>query len=706
MHVTMLTVGSRGDVQPFVAFGVGLRDAGHRVRICTHPRFQGLVEGQTLEFAPLAEGALARRGETEEGRRWAEDWSRWMPAWVGLLQDARSVARRRLRDAAAGCEGADVLVASNLAQVLGWQLARDLHVPLVRALLNAPSYWMARRSRPRVARALRQLAWLGARPWLNRVRRDALGRPPLPLHEPIGTVEAEGGLALYAFSPAVFPRPEGWGEAPEVTGYWFLDGAVDPEPSDALRAFLEDGPPPVYVGFGIQIDHDPPATTATIVEALRRAGQRGVLQRPRESLAGVALGDDIVAMGDVSHDWLFPQCAAVVHHGAAGTTATALRAGAPAVIVPHNSDQFSWGRRMAELRVSPPPIPRRRLVVDRLEQALIAATTDRELRDRAEALGARIRGEDGVARAVEAFERHVGSSHGRAGAPARQGLARRGRRRPRVLPSGLRVHGATPGDARTQQFIQEYFEGGLDLRPGMTVFDVGANIGLFSLEILRRTRGDVELYAFEPARDSFEHLKRNVHELFPDAPTRLVCAALAGEPGQATLYHRPRLPVTSSLYREAVGETASIDAMLGEPPDAHGEILPSWLRRLPTRQAEWILRSLARWSRSEVVETTCAVTTVSEVLEDQGVDRIDFLKVDVEGAELDVLRGIRAEDWAKIGRLAVEVHDVDGRVRAMRSMLWSAGFSAVQVDQNWPFDGTDVYMLHAARNGEPRRSDV
>src|SRR5919201_2936489 len=407
MHVTMLTVGSRGDVQPFVAFGAGLQDAGHAVRICTHPRFQGLVEEQGLEFAPLAQGAVARRAETEEGRRWVEHGSRWMPAWVGLLQDARSVARRRLRDAAAACQSADGIVASNLAQLLGWQLARDLDVPLVRALLNAPSYWMARRSRPYVARAVRQLAWLAARPWLNRVRRDALGRPALPLREPIGALESSGALALYAFSPAVFPKPKGRGEATEVTGYWFLDRGVDPDPSDELRAFLEAGPAPVYVGFGIQIDHDPPRTTATIIEALRRAGQRGVLQRPPEGLAGAALGDDMLAAGGVAHDWLFPRCAAVVHHGAAGTTATGLRAGVPTVIVPHNSDQFSWARRMTELRVSPPPIPRRRLSVDRLEHAVTAATTDRELRDRAKALGRSIRDEDGVARAVEAFERRV-----------------------------------------------------------------------------------------------------------------------------------------------------------------------------------------------------------------------------------------------------------------------------------------------------------
>ena len=137
MRVAMLTVGSRGDVQPFVAFGAGLQAAGHSVRICTHPVFQALVEGERLDFAPLAQGALAQRHETTEGRRWAERSSRWLPAWVGLLRDARSVARRRLADAAAGCDGADVIVATNLTQVLGWQIAYERSVPLVRTRRRA-----------------------------------------------------------------------------------------------------------------------------------------------------------------------------------------------------------------------------------------------------------------------------------------------------------------------------------------------------------------------------------------------------------------------------------------------------------------------------------------------------------------------------------------------------------------------------------------
>ncbi|MGZ4231195.1 MAG: glycosyltransferase [Solirubrobacteraceae bacterium] len=417
MLVAILTVGSRGDVQPFLAFGEGLQQAGHTVRICTHPRFENLIRAGGLEFAPLAEGALSRLAETEEGRRWAARSSRWMPTWIGLIRDARSVARRRLREAAAGCDDADVVVATNLTQLLGWQLSGELGIPLVRTLLHAPNYWMARRSSKGMAAAARQVIWLGVRPWVNAVRKDALGWPRVPLKEPIGMLDKQGQLVLYPFSPAIFPKPAGWGPATEVTGYWSLDSAVDAEPSNALRAFIERGSPPVYVGFGTQIDHDPPRTTATIVEALRRAHVRGVIQRPIEALAGAHLGDDVLAIESVQHGWLFERCRAVVHHGGAGTTATAARAGVPSVIVPHNSDQFSWGRRMAELGLSPPPIPRRRLSVDRLEQAIKATTTDERFHDRARSVARQIRAERGVDQAVEVFEHYVGTS-ARAAEPA------------------------------------------------------------------------------------------------------------------------------------------------------------------------------------------------------------------------------------------------------------------------------------------------
>jgi sterol 3beta-glucosyltransferase len=407
MRVTMLTVGSRGDVQPFLAFGLGLAQAGHEVRLATHPRYEALVSGHGLEFAPLVEGRVSRGAETAEGRQWIERGNRRLPAWVGFLHDARSVAHRRLADAAAACEGAEAIVASNLAMVLGWQMADRQTVPLVRAYIEPPAWMLTKRSTRRAAPAARQLAWLAARPWLNRVRSKALGLPRLPLREPFAVLDRRRMPVLYAFSPAVLPRPAGLGDWADVTGFWFVDDSLAPEPPAGLPEFLAAGAPPVSVGFSSMIDTDRAGTVQLVVEALRRAGRRGVLVGATREAGRGALPPDVFAVDEVSHAWLFPRCATVVHHAAVGTTAAGLLGGAPAVAIPHMTDQFFWARRLHELGVSPPPIPRRRLTVDGLADAIRIAAADDGIRRRAADLSARIRAEDGVARAVEVFEHRV-----------------------------------------------------------------------------------------------------------------------------------------------------------------------------------------------------------------------------------------------------------------------------------------------------------
>ncbi len=405
MRVTMLSVGSRGDVQPVVALGEELVSAGHEVRVATFARFAAMVESQGLGFAPLAEGDLSRGRQTAAGRRWIDTDSERLPTWVGFLIDARSVARQRLRDAADACADADVIVATNLAMVLGWQMADHYDRPLVRVFLEPPAWMFSRRPAPRAGALIRQLGWLGARPWLNRVRRAALALPPLPWREPFAALDRGRQPALFAFSPVMLAQPSLLAERGRVTGFWFVDQAVDPEPPEALSAFLGAGPPPVSIGFSTMIDADPAQRTRLAADALQRAGVRGLLQGPAESGGPDGLPPDIFAVGEVAHQWLFPRCAAVVHHAAIGTTAAALHAGVPVVAVPHMTDQFVWARRLHELGVSPPPIPRRELTVERLAQAIRRAVHDEEMHRRARTLSKLIRAEDGVARAAEEFER-------------------------------------------------------------------------------------------------------------------------------------------------------------------------------------------------------------------------------------------------------------------------------------------------------------
>jgi FkbM family methyltransferase len=234
----------------------------------------------------------------------------------------------------------------------------------------------------------------------------------------------------------------------------------------------------------------------------------------------------------------------------------------------------------------------------------------------------------------------------------------------------------------------------------MTVFDVGANIGLFSLEALRRCGGDGRLFAFEPAPEPFAALERNVQEQFPDIPAHLDRRALSDRSGTATLHYRPRASGTSSLYDHDEGDSKGfIDAMLQEPPAEYRDVVPRWFQRLPRPLARRLLRLAARWVGAEVIELRCTTTTLSEVLREFAVERVDLLKIDVEGAELDVLRGIVHEDWPKIASIAAEVHDVNGRLGTIRRMLEDAGFR-VEAQQEWPFVGTHLHLVRATRPAE------
>lgn len=174
-----------------------------------------------------------------------------------------------------------------------------------------------------------------------------------------------------------------------------------------LVDFLEAGPPPVSVGFGSMNNVDPEEITTRVLDALRRSGQRGVLLTGWGGIGSADLPDEVFKTDEVPHDWLFGQVRAAVHHGGAGTTAASLRAGLPTVVVPFFPDQAFWGWRVSTTGVGPEPIPRKKLTPERLAAAILRAATDVDMEKRARLLGEKIRAEDGVAQAIEAFHHNI-----------------------------------------------------------------------------------------------------------------------------------------------------------------------------------------------------------------------------------------------------------------------------------------------------------
>ncbi|MGE5071892.1 MAG: glycosyltransferase [Anaerolineae bacterium] len=415
MKITILAVGTRGDVQPYVALGRGLCRRGHAVRLAAAADFETFVRAHGLDFARLDANFrdLMQADGLQHGMQ-SRNPLRRMQEVMGLVQET---VRRFAADTWEACQGAEAIIFSTIA-VTGYSVAERLGVPSCWAPLTpmtptrafSTALWPFAGGHPVLNllshRIADQVAWQPARTFINRWRAS-LGLSPFPLVGPTLKLERERYPVLYGFSPFVVPKPADWSDAVHVPGYWFLDREAGWQPPGALAKFIESGAPPVYIGFGSMINRSAQALTRTVVEALKLCGQRAVVATGWDSLSRDELGDLAFSVDSVPHDWLFPRMAAVVHHGGAGTTAAGLRAGVPSVIVPFAADQPFWARRVFELGAGTRPTAVQDLTAQGLAQAITTAVTDHGMQECAEALGQKIRAEDGVERAVEVFEDRV-----------------------------------------------------------------------------------------------------------------------------------------------------------------------------------------------------------------------------------------------------------------------------------------------------------
>lgn len=426
MRVTVVTGGSRGDVQPFVALGEGLQARGHEVTIATYGPFEGLVRSRGLGFASLSGNP----------RELIEHLLECGPNPVCLALRFREalepLAETNFEECLDACRHADAVVYTGVGY-LGYLAAQKLGIPRLGAELQPmfvptrefPSAMVpidprlpgpAGRTYNRLTYAvIEQAFWWNFGRIVNDLRARRLGLPPAPMGGALREIRRKGTPVLCGWSPSVLPAPKDWAPWAQVTGYWFLDGPAGWRPTEDLESFLEAGPAPVCVGFGSMSDRHAERTTEVILEALRLSGQRGILLTGWGGIANADLPDGVLKVEEAPHDWLFPRTRAVVHHGGAGTIGAVLGAGLPSVTVPFFSDQPFWGRRLERLGVGTAPIPYRQLSAPRLAGALGRAVGDTTLRERSADLGRRVRSEDGVRRAVAAVERYVrgGDAHPR-----------------------------------------------------------------------------------------------------------------------------------------------------------------------------------------------------------------------------------------------------------------------------------------------------
>lgn len=424
MKIVILAIGSRGDVQPYIALGQGLqRVGGHNVTIAAVDHFKDFVEQYGLEFFSVA-GDVGAMLQSEAAYAAMDSGSNTMRAVQQLIKMIEPSLVPLFEDCWQACQGAELIITSTLG-VIGFPIAEKLGVPVVPALpypLLSPTSsfqnpaWPFALNLPaplsgpanRVSHYLaEQVAWQPFKSYLNTWIGERLELEAYPFLGPFTQLRRDKQPVLYGYSPSVIPVPTDWKSHEIVTGYWFLDDQEAYTPPDSLSSFLDEEPKPLYIGFGSMIDRDPERLLGVILNALQETDQRAILLSGWAGLANSNLSDSnrILVVDSVPHSWLFPRVSAVVHHGGAGTTAAGLRAGVPSIITPFFGDQPFWARTISRLGVGTEPIFAKNLTTNELVLRIEQVLTDHHMQEKAAQLGERIRLEDGTRNAAEAIDR-------------------------------------------------------------------------------------------------------------------------------------------------------------------------------------------------------------------------------------------------------------------------------------------------------------
>lgn len=411
VHLTLIALGSRGDVEPYAALGAGLQAAGHRVRFATFRSFAPLVAAYHLDHHPIEGDAQALVGAA------GANTLKLVFSFSGL---ARGYARDLTPLASLPTDG---IICQLPGALYGYDLAEALHVPLFIAavipltatstmpVMGFPSLPINGYNRLTYKLA-EQLVWTMFRSVINNWRVKSLKLKPSPFTGYFRNLDAQRVPVLNGFSPHLVPRPADWGDHVHLTGYWYSQSekADSWEPPPDLVRFLQSGPPPVFIGFGSMPIKYPHIVLQVIHQAVHLSGQRAILHAGWSDLDSIALPSSIFPIKYAPYDWLFPQMSGLIHHGGSGTTHLAARSGVPSFVTPFVYDQPYWGRRLAALGAGVEPVPFLKLTINILREAIDRLTGDPAMRQAAATLGEKMKLERGIEDAVAVVERTLAVS--------------------------------------------------------------------------------------------------------------------------------------------------------------------------------------------------------------------------------------------------------------------------------------------------------
>jgi sterol 3beta-glucosyltransferase len=413
MKITILAYGSRGDIQPFLALAVGLKKAGHVPTLAAPQTFEQLITRSKVSFYPLP-------GDPQVISSRFNDAGQNPVATIRAISDyVFEIAPQVVQAAINACAGAELIIHGFLFTAGGHAIACEQNIPDISVQIFpmfAPT-----RSYPNVSVANLPPGWLSyASHWVfdrvfryggaygfGRIRRQFPDLPlPAKLPWPFESLPGRSRTPLvFAFSPSVLPpAPEWQGQSHiHIPGYFFLE-EDDHVPPAMLVDFLASGEAPVCITFGSMVNRNMESIRSTCLEALRRTHKRAIVLTGWGDW-GLSSTDDLMVLDSAAHSWLFPRCSLIIHHGGAGTTGAALRAGVPSMVIPLAGDQPFWAKIVDGHELGPHSIGLRDLSVERLAKALIEADSPIYLTHALE-MRHRLGKEDGVGSVIRLVEQY------------------------------------------------------------------------------------------------------------------------------------------------------------------------------------------------------------------------------------------------------------------------------------------------------------
>ena len=413
MKITMIALGSTGDVRPYILLGRELKARGHEITLTTFTDFRESIEEAGLRFHPVAGDAHEIIGKLISPKSKGPNYL------VEADKALKDIAPTVLRELLHSCEDAEAMICTFFGTMY-YSIAEKYNIPCIQTqyypmdptdampISAAPGQRLGRAWNRTTYRVGYLLIGLVERHLLTAWRKENGMQQRKLRGSPDYQVNGHRVPVVYAVSPLVMPRPANWDEHIHLSGYWFDEDPAPYTPPADLEAFLSGGEKPIYIGFGSMNSGNMRKTFYTVLKAVRKAKVRAIINCgwSGEHLENAATGRLYFAEA-IPHSWLFPRVSAVVHHGGAGTTAAGLLAGKPTLVIPFGGDQPFWANRVYELGCGPKPIPRDSITVAKLTKALIELHTRARYRTTAEELAAYLNREHGLSRAADIIEEEL-----------------------------------------------------------------------------------------------------------------------------------------------------------------------------------------------------------------------------------------------------------------------------------------------------------